>query len=73
MGIGVAEVAEGSPADRAGLRPTDTILSIDASPTLDAGDLQRAMVAGAIGTTLTLRVLRDDDVLTLEVVPTELT
>ncbi|HEV3213186.1 MAG TPA: trypsin-like peptidase domain-containing protein [Acidimicrobiales bacterium] len=71
-GVGVAEVIEGSPADRAGLRPTDTILSIGGLPTLDAGDLQRAMAADAIGASLTLQVLRDDDVVTLEVVPTEL-
>jgi S1-C subfamily serine protease len=71
-GVGVAEVVEGSPADRAGLRPTDTILSIDASPTLDAGDLQRAMVADAIGATLTLRVLRDDEVVELAIIPSEL-
>jgi S1-C subfamily serine protease len=72
-GVGVAEVVEGSPADRAGLRATDTILTIGGEPTLDAGDLQRAMAAGAIGATLTLRVLRDDEVLSFDVVPTELT
>ncbi len=71
-GVGVAEVIQGSPADRAGLRATDTILSIGTTPTLDAGDLQRAMVAGAIDERLPLRVLRDDEVLDLDVVPTEL-
>ena len=71
-GVGVAEVVDASPADRAGLRPTDTILSIDGAPTLDAGDLQRAMAAGAIGATLTLQVLRDDEVVALTIVPAEL-
>jgi serine protease Do len=71
-GVGVAEVIAGSPADRAGLQPTDTILSIGGLPTLDAGDLQRAMGADAIGASLALRVLRDDDVVAVEVVPTEL-
>jgi S1-C subfamily serine protease len=71
-GVGVAEVVDGSPAARAGLRPTDTILSVGEQPTLDAGDLQRAMGAGAIGVTLSLRVLRDDEVVTIDVVPTEL-
>ena len=71
-GVGVAEVVDGSPADRAGLRPTDTILSIGEEPTRDAGDLQRAMAACAIGEMLRLRVLRDDEVVTLDVVPTEL-
>ena len=72
-GVGVAEVVDGSPAAIAGLRPTDTILSIGGQPTLDAGDLQRAMGAGAIGATLRLRVLRDDEVVALDVTPTELT
>jgi S1-C subfamily serine protease len=71
-GVGVAEVVAGSPADVAGLRPTDTILSIGATPTHDAGDLQRAMVASTIGERLTLTVLRDDEVLELVVVPAEL-
>ena len=71
-GVGVAEVVPGSPAERAGLQPTDTILSIGPLPTLEAGDLQRAMVADAIGVRTTLRVLRGDGVVDLEVVPVEL-
>ena len=71
-GVGVAEVADGSPAARAGLRPTDTILSIGEQATLDASDLQRAMGADAIGATISMRVLRDDDVVTIGVVPIEL-
>jgi len=71
-GIAVAEVLEGSPAHLAGLLPTDTILSIGGHLTLDAADLQRAMVASAIGAALSLRVLRHDDVVALEIVPTEL-
>jgi S1-C subfamily serine protease len=71
-GVGVAEVVPGSPAERAGLQPTDTILSIGPLPTLEAGDLQRAMAADAIGVRTTLRVLRGDGVVDLEVVPIEL-
>ena len=71
-GVGVAEVVPGSPAERAGLQPTDTILSIGPLPTLEAGDLQRAMAADAIGVRTTLRVLRGDGVVDLEVVPVEL-
>ena len=57
---------------RAGLRPTDTILSIGEQATLDASDLQRAMGTGVIDVTISMRVLRDDDVVTIDVVPTEL-
>jgi S1-C subfamily serine protease len=72
-GIGVNEVAEGSPAERAGLRPTDTILTVDGAPVEDVGELQRRMTAAAIGRTLHLRVLRGDRVVELDVVPVELT
>jgi S1-C subfamily serine protease len=72
-GIGVNEVVQGSPAERAGLLPTDTILTVDGSPTEDVGELQRAMNAGVIGHTMRLRVLRRDRVVDIDVVPTELT
>jgi S1-C subfamily serine protease len=71
-GVGVVDVTPGSPAERAGLRPTDTILAVDGMPLNDAGDLQRLMVSNAIGRTLHLRVLRGDQVVELGVVPTEL-
>jgi S1-C subfamily serine protease len=71
-GVGVIEVAAGSPAERAGLQPTDTILAVDGTPTEDAGDLQRLMRTDVIGRTLQLKVLRGDRVLTIEAVPTEL-
>jgi S1-C subfamily serine protease len=69
----VIEVASGSPAERAGLRPTDTILAVDGSATEGTGDLQRLMTAGSIGRTLSLLVLRDDRIVHIDVVPTELT
>ncbi len=71
-GVGIIEVASGSPAERAGLRPTDTILSVDGSPTQDAGDLQRLMSADSVGRTLHVRVLRGDRVVEVDVVPSEL-
>ena len=71
-GVGVAEIAAGSPAERAGLRPTDTILAVEDAATEDAGDLQRALVSDMIGRTVRLRVLRGGDVLDVDVVPAEL-
>jgi regulator of sigma E protease len=68
----VIDVPSGSPAERAGLRPTDTILAVDGAPTEGTGDLQRLMTADAIGRTLSLRVLRDDRVVTIDVTPVEL-
>ena len=72
-GVGVIDVTSGSPAERAGLRPTDTILGVDGSATESTGDLQRVMTAASIGRTLRLLVLRDDRVVHVDVVPTELT
>ena len=71
-GVGVVEIAPGSPAERARLRPTDTILAVDDVPTEDAGDLQRALVSDKIGHTVRLRVLRGGEVLDVDVVPAEL-
>ena len=71
-GVGVIEIAPGSPAERAGLRPTDTIVAVGDTPVEGAGDLQRLMVSDAIGRPLPVRVLRGDRVHEFEVVPSEL-
>jgi S1-C subfamily serine protease len=70
--IGVAEVVEGSPAARAGLRAGDLLLEVDGVPVRGAGDLQRLMVAGAIGRPLGLRVLQGGRMAELSAVPGEL-
>jgi S1-C subfamily serine protease len=71
-GVGIIEVPSGSPAERAGLRPTDTIVGVDGAAIEDSGDLQRLMTADVIGRTLSLRVLRDDRIVTIDVTPVEL-
>jgi S1-C subfamily serine protease len=71
-GVGVSEVMAGSPAANAGLRIKDVILSVDGTDLESAGDLQRLMLGEAIGQPLTLKVLRDDDVIDVVVVPAEL-
>jgi S1-C subfamily serine protease len=71
-GVGVVDVVAGSPAGLAEIRPTDTILSVEGVPTLDAGDLQRLMTAETIGRQLCIRVLRGDQVEEVFVTPAEL-
>ena len=47
--IEVVEVVPGSPADRAGLRAEDLIVSVDGVDVTDVGDLQRLMTAARMG------------------------
>lgn len=70
--IEVVEVVEGSPAERAGLRPEDLILEVDGTPTPGVEELQRLMVAELIGAAVTVRLLRQGRELELELVPEEL-
>jgi S1-C subfamily serine protease len=72
-GIEVVEVADGSPAARAGLRAEDLIVSVDGVPVEDAGDLQRLMVGELIDSTVTFELVRGGALTRLEVVPAELT
>ena len=72
MCVEVVEVVEGGPADRAGIRPEDLILSVDGTPTERVEDLQRLMVADLIGTPVEVRILRAGRLMELELEPAEL-
>ena len=71
-GVEVVQVVEGSPADRAGLRPEDLIVEVGGSPVGGVDDLQRLMAGDLIGRTVSVRVLRRGDELEVELVPDEL-
>src|SRR3954463_10514079 len=70
--VEIVEVVEGSPAERAGLRPEDLIVEVDGRSMTDVGELQRLMVAKSIGRPLTTRVIRGERTFTVEIVPVEL-
>jgi len=70
--VEVVEVVEGGPADRAGIRPEDLILSVNGSRIERVEDLQRLMVADLIGTAVTVRMLRAGELIELELHPAEL-
>jgi len=68
----VVEVADGSPAQRAGLRPEDLIIELGDRPVERADDVQRLMNEAAIDRPLSVRLLRGDRWLDLEIYPQEL-
>ena len=69
----VVEVVAGSPAEIAGLRPGDLVLSAGATDLRDAQSLQRLLFADAIGTRFPITVLRGDAMVDVIAVPAELT
>jgi S1-C subfamily serine protease len=71
-GVEVVDVAPGSPADAAGLRPEDLIVSVDGRPVADVGEVQRLMVGDRIGATVQLEVIREGRPVALRLVPAEL-
>ena len=68
----MVEVVPGSPADRAGLRPEDLIVSVDGTDVTDVGDLQRLMTAERIGREVALGIVRGGARATLPITPVEL-
>lgn len=73
QGLRIVEVVPNSPAQRAGLRPGDLLLSAGGEPVTSAQALQRLMLASAIGQPLALTVLRSDAFVDVVATPIELT
>jgi S1-C subfamily serine protease len=72
-GVEIVQVVAGSPAAEAGLRPEDLILDVDGTPIEKMDDLQQLMVGETIGRSVSVRVLRGDRTLTVDITPAELT
>jgi serine protease Do len=70
--VEIVEVAEGSPAARAGLRPEDLIVALDGAVVEGVDDLQRLMVDELIGSTAAATVIRNGEELQLPLRPVEL-
>ena len=71
-GVEVHEVVSGSPAAAGKVQSGDIIVSVGDTGVSKAGDLQRLMVDTRIGSSLTLTLLRGDQLLELDVIPAEL-
>jgi S1-C subfamily serine protease len=69
----VVDVVAGSPADRAGLKAGDLVLSAGRRPVDDAQSLQRLLFADAVDMALPMTVLRNGAMVDVIAVPTELT
>jgi S1-C subfamily serine protease len=70
-GVLVGWVEPGAPAERAGVREGDVILSFDGHPTAGVDDLQRLLTEVRCGRSLTVQVLRDLERVDLAVIPVE--
>jgi S1-C subfamily serine protease len=70
--VEIVDVAEGSPAAQAGLRPEDLIVALDGAVIEGVDDLQRLMVGELIGSTATATVIRRGEELRLPIRPVEL-
>ncbi len=71
-GLLVAQVVSGGPADRAGLRQGDLLLTVAGKPVAVSQDLQRQMFSEAIGRPLPITVMRNGALVDVIVEPSEL-
>ncbi|HUE06330.1 MAG TPA: PDZ domain-containing protein, partial [Acidimicrobiales bacterium] len=71
-GLEIVEVVDGSPAQRAGLRPEDLIVEMGGRTVERADDIQRLMNDAVINQPLSVSLLRGERWLELELRPTEL-
>ena len=72
VGLRVADVVAGAPADRAGLKPGDLVLSAGRRPVSDAQSLQRLLFDDAIGQPMPITVVRNGAMVDVIALPTEL-
>jgi serine protease Do len=71
-GVEIAQVVEGGPADRAGMRVEDLIVELEGTPIEGMDDLQRVVVGEVIGRAVRAKVVRGGREHELELVPAEL-
>ena len=71
-GVIVISVANGSPAQKAGLREGDVIVALDGKPVAGVDDLHRLLTDARVGSVSALTVLRHTEKLELKVVPEEM-
>jgi S1-C subfamily serine protease len=70
-GVLVQSVESGSPAERAALRYGDVILSLGGMPVAGIDDLHRLLTADRVAIPAPITVLRNTELITLQIVPAE--
>jgi S1-C subfamily serine protease len=68
-GVLVLSVEAGSPAERTGLREGDIVVGLAGQPVAGVDDLHRRLTGNAIGAAVPIFVLRNSELLALEVTP----
>ena len=72
-GLGVVEVTAGGPADKAGIKPGDVVVSVAGQPTISSQALAGVLAAQKVGATVPVVVARDGSTTTAQVTLGELT
>ncbi len=70
-GVLILSLEPGSPAELAGLKPGDVVISFAGTPVAGIDDLQRLLSGDCIGVATELQVMRRADLMTLRIVPGE--
>jgi S1-C subfamily serine protease len=70
-GVELMEVAPGKPADRAGLKSGDVLVSLDGTTVQSVDEVHRLLGASSIGRPMTCKVLRGAALIELTVTPAE--
>jgi len=71
-GLRIVEVVRGGPAERAGLRAGDLVLTVAREPIADAQDIQRQLFGEVIGTSLAITALRNGAMVDVFATPSDL-
>jgi len=66
-GAAITDITDGSPAEKAGLKPGDVVTGVDGRTLNDNNDLSRYIASKAPGETVRLQVVRDGDERTVSV------
>ncbi len=70
--VEIVEVVDGGPADRAGLRAGDLIVSLEGEPVEDVTGLQRLLGSDLVEASASVTIARDERLVEVRVVPAEL-